>query len=83
MKFSVKLRRNESDTFALLSEAYGGEAMKNSSNFEWHIRLAYWNQTWRQQSLLSSVARLLFTLNSFHEAKIQPSSCENIEAVTW
>jgi hypothetical protein len=28
IKFCVKLGKNASDTFAMLSEAYGGEAMK-------------------------------------------------------
>jgi hypothetical protein len=30
VKFGVKLGRNASDTCAMLSEAYGGEAMKES-----------------------------------------------------
>jgi hypothetical protein len=34
----VKLGRNASDTCAVLSEAYGGETMKRSSDFEWHNR---------------------------------------------
>jgi hypothetical protein len=32
----VKLGRTASDTCTVLFEAYGGEAMKNSSVFEWH-----------------------------------------------
>jgi hypothetical protein len=36
IKFCVKLKKNASDTFAMLSEAYGGKAMKMSSVFEWH-----------------------------------------------
>jgi hypothetical protein len=32
----VKLGKNASDTCAMLSEAYGGEAMKISSVLEWH-----------------------------------------------
>jgi hypothetical protein len=36
IKFCVKLGKNTSDTFALLSEADGGEAMKMSCAFEWH-----------------------------------------------
>jgi hypothetical protein len=35
----VKLGQNASDTCAMLSEAYGGEATKNSSVFEWHKQL--------------------------------------------
>jgi len=34
----MKLGKNASDTCAMLSEAYGGEAMKKSSAFEWHKR---------------------------------------------
>jgi len=36
MKFCMKLRKNASDTCAVLSEAYGGEAKKKSSVFDWH-----------------------------------------------
>jgi hypothetical protein len=36
IKFCVKLGKNASDTCAMQSEAYGGEAMKKSSIFEWH-----------------------------------------------
>jgi len=32
----VKLGKNASDTCALVSEDYGGEAMKKSGVFEWH-----------------------------------------------
>jgi hypothetical protein len=32
----VKLEMNASDTWAILSEAYVGEAMKKSRAFEWH-----------------------------------------------
>jgi hypothetical protein len=32
----MKLGKNASDICAMLSEACGGEAMKNSSIFEWH-----------------------------------------------
>jgi hypothetical protein len=38
IKFCTKLGKNASDTCALLSEASGGEAMKNSSVFERHKR---------------------------------------------
>jgi len=34
----VKLGETPSDTCAMLSEAYGGEAMKKSSILEWHKR---------------------------------------------
>jgi hypothetical protein len=32
----MKLGNNASDICAMLSEAYGGDAMKKSSVFEWH-----------------------------------------------
>jgi hypothetical protein len=35
----VKLGKNAIDTYAVLSEACGGEAMENSSAFEWHKRI--------------------------------------------
>jgi len=35
MKFCVKLGKNASDTFALLSEAYKGKALKSQVVFEW------------------------------------------------
>jgi hypothetical protein len=38
IKFRVKFGKNASDTCAMLSETYGGEAMKESSVFEWHKR---------------------------------------------
>jgi hypothetical protein len=33
IKFCVKSGKNASDTYAMLSEAYGGEAVKNSKCF--------------------------------------------------
>jgi len=36
IKFCVKLGNNASDTCAVLSKAYGGEAVETSSVFEWH-----------------------------------------------
>jgi hypothetical protein len=38
IKFCVKLGKNANDACALLSEAYGSEAMKMSSVSEWHRR---------------------------------------------
>jgi hypothetical protein len=35
IKFCVKLGKNASDTCAVLSKTYGGEAMKESRVFEW------------------------------------------------
>jgi len=35
----MKLGRNASDTFAVLTMAYGREVMKKSSVYEWHERL--------------------------------------------
>jgi len=36
IKFCVKLQKNASDTCAMLSEAYGGDAMRKSNVFVWH-----------------------------------------------
>jgi hypothetical protein len=38
IKFCVKLGKKASDTCAMHSEAYGGEAVKKSSVFMWHKR---------------------------------------------
>jgi hypothetical protein len=38
IKFCAKLGKNASDTCAMLFKAYGREAMKKSSVFEWHKR---------------------------------------------
>jgi hypothetical protein len=37
----VKLGRNASDTCAILSKAYGEDAMKKSRVFEWHEQFKY------------------------------------------
>jgi hypothetical protein len=36
LKFCVKLGKNASDTWAVLSRTYWGETMKKSNVFEWH-----------------------------------------------
>jgi hypothetical protein len=36
MKFCAKLGKSASETLQILTEAYGADAMKNSSIFEWH-----------------------------------------------
>jgi hypothetical protein len=36
IKFCVKLGKNASDTCAMLSKAYGGQATKKSSVSEWY-----------------------------------------------
>jgi hypothetical protein len=38
IKFCVKLRKNANDTYEMLSEAYGVEAVKKFSLFEWYKR---------------------------------------------
>jgi hypothetical protein len=35
-KFCAKLGKSESETLQMLTEAYGADAMKKSSVFEWH-----------------------------------------------
>jgi hypothetical protein len=39
IKFCTDLEKNASDNCAVLFEDYGGEAMKNSSVFEWYNRV--------------------------------------------
>jgi hypothetical protein len=41
VKFSVKLGKNASDICAVLFEVHGGQAIKKSSVFEWHILFKY------------------------------------------
>jgi hypothetical protein len=36
--FCMKLQKNASDTYAMVYEGYGGEAMKKSSVSEWYKR---------------------------------------------
>jgi hypothetical protein len=38
IKFCGKLGKSTSETLQMLTEAYGADAMKNSSVFEWHKR---------------------------------------------
>jgi hypothetical protein len=38
MKFCAKLGKSASETLQMLIEAYGADAMKKSSVFEWHKR---------------------------------------------
>jgi hypothetical protein len=39
IKFCVKLGKSISETLQMLTEAYGADAMKKSSVFDWHKRL--------------------------------------------
>jgi hypothetical protein len=68
----VKLGKNASDTCAVLSEDYGGEAMKMSSAFELHKRLkeARMSKFQMKTFLISSFdMKDMLTLNSFHKDK--------------
>jgi hypothetical protein len=38
IKFCTKLGKSASETLQMLAEAYGADAMKKSSVFEWHKR---------------------------------------------
>jgi hypothetical protein len=38
IKFCVKLGKSASESLQMLTEAYGADAMKTSSVFEWHKR---------------------------------------------
>jgi hypothetical protein len=38
IKFCTKLGKSVSETLQMLTEAYGADAMKKSSVFEWHKR---------------------------------------------
>jgi hypothetical protein len=85
IQFYVKLGKNASNTCAVLSEAYGGEAMKKWSVSEWHKQfkeLACWNHKWRQYWSLPLISTVLFTLKPFHKAK--PSNqAYYVEVLKW
>jgi hypothetical protein len=72
IKFCVKIGKDANDTCAMLSERYRGEAMKKSSVFEWHKRFRESShvEIINECSSLSSISRVLFTLNSFHKANL-------------
>ena len=40
MKFLVKLKKSVTETFHLLTEAYGEDCMSHARMFEWHKRLS-------------------------------------------
>jgi len=69
----VKLGKNAGNTCAILSKAYGGEAMKKSCVSEWHKwfkeSLHVKKHKRRQCSSYSLISRVLFTLNSIHKAE--------------
>jgi hypothetical protein len=39
IKFCAKLGKSTSETLQMLTEAYGADAMKKSSVFEWHKKV--------------------------------------------
>jgi hypothetical protein len=60
IKFCVTSGRNASDTCAMLSEAYGGEAVKKLSLSVWHKRLKKGSQKrgrWKKWSSKTSQNR--------------------------
>jgi hypothetical protein len=65
MKLSLELKHCAFNIVKANDKVFSGNS--------WHLndpgKLAYQNQNWRQCSLLSSVSRVLFTLNSFLKAK--------------
>jgi hypothetical protein len=68
----VKLGRNASDTYAILSKAYSGEATKNLNVSEWHkwFRESSHVKITNEDNLHHfSISGIPFTLNSFQKAK--------------
>jgi hypothetical protein len=64
-----QIRKNASDIYAMLSGAHGGEGMKKSSFFEWHI---WFQEDHMSKSQIKSMLITFFdiTSNSFHKAKM-------------
>jgi hypothetical protein len=48
----VKLGKKASDTYAMLSKAYGGEAVKKSSVFKWHIQFKEVHKNWKMMKMV-------------------------------
>jgi hypothetical protein len=74
----VKLGKNSGDTWALISEAFGGETMKKSSVFEWHTEP-------KKVHMLKSQMKAMFA-TFFNISQVQTVNqayvCGNTEAVT-
>jgi hypothetical protein len=64
--FCVKLGKNANDTCAVLSEAYGRDAMKKSSIFERHKRFKEGSHV--EITNEENAHHFLLSLNSFHKA---------------
>jgi hypothetical protein len=70
----MKLGKNASDTCSLLPEAYGGEAVKYSSVFEWHKRFKEGREDVEDEDNSHMLITFYdikdnFILNSSHKAK--------------
>jgi len=78
-KLYVKLEKNASDTCAVLSEAYGEKLGKSRVFLSGIIgsKKARMSKSQRQCLSLSSVLTVLFSLNSFYEAK------QSTKLITW
>jgi hypothetical protein len=75
----MKLGKNASDTYAVLSKVYGGEATKKSSVSEWHKWFKESSHVKITKTMLIAflISRVLFTSNSFHKAK------QSIKLIIW
>jgi hypothetical protein len=81
-KFCAKLEQNASDTCAILSEAYWGEAMKKSSVFEWRKQFKEDPDNVKDDEI-SGRQRSHTTDENVETFKYQRSLiCENTEVVT-
>jgi len=81
----VKLGKNASDTCVVLSEAYGGEALKSQVFLSGINSAKRVSRMWKMmKTLLITFFNIkdFFTLNSFHKASQPNLSYGNTEVVT-
>jgi hypothetical protein len=49
---NVKLGKSANETFQMIKQAYGKEALGRSAVFKWHKRFAQGRDSWKMMSIL-------------------------------